>query len=134
VADLPRHRFAVVPGLQLELVPGERVVAVELIGLFGGAGVSVDRDTDQVTRDRFATAIEQLTAHRCSVGAPVIAKLCIVVFYEQSRSRLVLATGLLRLLIDINRWRWGYWLDGRCRFLCRGRLGFEVYSAFVFLK
>jgi hypothetical protein len=114
-----------VPGLQLELVSGERVVAVELIGLFGGAGVAVDRDADQIARDRFATAVEQLAAHRCSVGVPVIGQLCIVVFDEQSGSRLVFATGLLSLLIDIDRCVGGMGLMGDAGFGVAGGSGMK---------
>lgn len=56
--DVPADRLAVDLRVQVDLFPGERIHAVELVGPLGAAGVAVYRYPDEVASDRLAAGVE----------------------------------------------------------------------------
>jgi hypothetical protein len=129
VAHLPGHRLTVVPSLQVQFVPGERVVAVQLVRLLGRLWVAVNRDADKVSTDRPLAIVQELASHRRPVGTPVIAQLRVVVFHEQARPGFVLV-GRLHLPDDIG------WPGGSGRFVCLwcGWFGDELDFFIVYVE
>jgi hypothetical protein len=73
----PVHRVAAalaMPGVQGDLIPGQRVLAVEPVGALRVAGIAIDRDPDQVASDGLGAAVDQPAPLSEPVDAVVVAQ------------------------------------------------------------
>src|SRR5262249_33551718 len=87
VMDSPRHLLSSVqamPGVQVELVPGQGILAVEQIGSHRIAWVAIHRDTNEVPRDRFGTGIDQATPLGQPIDMSVVTQARVVVINKQT--------------------------------------------------
>jgi hypothetical protein len=74
---------------EVQLLPGERVCPVELVGPLRVARIAVHRDADEVARDRLGAGIAELPPLDRVVPAPVVVQLGVVVLDDEAAGLLV---------------------------------------------
>ncbi len=84
VLDFPAHPLVTVPCLEVQLLPGQRVRAVELVGSLRIAGVAVDGDADQVAGDGGLAGVVELAALGWSIDVAVVVQLGVVMLDDQA--------------------------------------------------
>ena len=84
VLDAPADRLTVDLCVKVDLLPGQRIHAVELVRPLGVAGIAIDGYPDEVSGNGPAGRIEQLAPLTSAVHVRVVDQLGVVVLNDQA--------------------------------------------------